>query len=327
MATFRQRGNRWQAQVRRQGQPIETKSFVTRLDAERWARGIETEMDRGGYVNQSEAHRITFGALIDRYLVEVLPSLKGAPVDAIRLKALKRNRLCALSVAALTPEHIARFRDARLAIVSNGTVIRELAYISSIINHARREWGIHIQNPVALVKKPTSPKGRDRVFTLAEQAKILSDLLPKGRQSKWMHPLVVIALETAMRRGELLALDWRDVDLHRRIATLQDTKNGDRRSVPLSNKAAETLLNLPRSSCGKVFPMTSCAVSAALKRTLARLQISDARFHDLRHTAITQIASKLPNVIELSAVSGHKSLRMLQRYYHPDVQELAKKLG
>jgi len=89
---------------------------------------------------------------------------------------------------------------------------------------------------------------------------ILSDLLPKGRQSKWMHPLVVIALETAMRRGEILALEWKDVDLHRRVATLQDTKNGERRSVPLSTKAATTLANLPRSSSGKVFPMTGCYV-------------------------------------------------------------------
>jgi integrase len=327
MATFRQRGNRWQAQVRRKGQPLETKSFTSRAEAERWARGIEADIDRGSYVNLTEAHRITLGALIDRYLVDVLPSLKGGPVDAIRLKALKRNRLCALSLAALTPEQIAKFRDSRLTEVSNGTVIRELAYISSIVNHARREWGVHIQNPVALVKKPTSPKGRDRVFTLEEQAMILNDLLPKGRQSKWMHPLVVFALETAMRRGELLALDWKDVDLHKRVATLQDTKNGDRRSVPLSVKAATTLSKLPKSDCGKVFPMTGCAVSAALKRTLSRLHIADSRFHDLRHTAITQIASKLPNVIELSAVSGHKSLRMLHRYYHPDVQELAKKLG
>lgn len=327
MASFRQRGNRWQVQVRRQGQPIESKSFITRLEAERWARSIEAEMDKGSYVNHDEAHRVTFGALVDRYIVEVLPALKGAPVDLIRLKALKRNRLCSLSIAALTPERIAQFRDSRLATVSNGTVIRDLAYISSIINHARREWGIHLQNPVALVRKPAAPNGRDRVFTLKEQAMILSDLLPKGRQSKWMHPLVVIALETAMRRGEILALEWKDVDLHRRVATLQDTKNGERRSVPLSTKAATTLANLPRSSSGKVFPMTGCAVSAALKRTLARLNIFDSRFHDLRHTAITQIASRLPNVIELSAVSGHKSLRMLQRYYHPDVELLARKLG
>ncbi len=327
MATFRQRGNRWQAQVRLKGQPLESKSFITRSDAERWARAIEAAMDKGSYVNTAVARRITFGELVDRYVLEVLPAMKGAPVDVIRLKALRRNRICALSVAALTPEQVAKFRDSRLTAVSNGTVIRDLAYISSIVNHARREWGIKIQNPVALVRKPASPKGRDRVFSLEEQTMILKDLVPKGRQSKWMHPLVVIALETAMRRGELLALVWKDIDLHRQVATLHDTKNGDKRSVPLSVKAVNTLANLPRSSCGKVFPMTSCAVSAALKRSLARLQISNSRFHDLRHTAITQIASKLPNVIELSAVSGHKSLRMLQRYYHPDVQGLAKKLG
>ena len=114
MATFRQRGNRWQAQVRLKGQPLQSKSFVTRSDAERWARGIEAAMDKDSYVNHAVARRITFGELVDRYVLEVLPTMKGAPVDAIRLKALKRNNICALSVAALTPEQVARFRDSLL---------------------------------------------------------------------------------------------------------------------------------------------------------------------------------------------------------------------
>jgi integrase len=136
-----------------------------------------------------------------------------------------------------------------------------------------------------------------------------------------------VALETAMRRSELLALQWKHVDLHRRVAVLETTKNGERRAVPLSSKAIDTLSALPRSISGCVFPMTACAVSAAFERAVERAGIMDFRFHDLRHTAITQMATKLPNVIELSAVTGHKSLKMLQRYYHPNPQELARKLG
>ncbi len=110
------------------------------------------------------------------------------------------------------------------------------------------------------------------------------------------------------------------------VAVLQTTKNGERRVVPLSLRAVATFAGLPR--CGdRVFPMSACAVSAAFERAAERACLVDLHFHDLRHTAITQMADKLPNVIELAAVSGHKSLNMLQRYYHPSPQALALKLG
>ena len=130
-----------------------------------------------------------------------------------------------------------------------------------------------------------------------------------------------------MRRSEILNLQWRNVDLSARTALLEDTKNGEKRVVPLSSTAVITLSNLPRHISGRVFPMTPCAVSAAFDRAASRASVPNVRFHDLRHTAITAMASKLPNLIELSAVSGHKSLKMLQRYYHPSARELAMKLG
>lgn len=327
MASFRMHGNRWQARVNRKGHPAAVRSFLTRQDAERWARSIEIEMDRGSFVSHTEAQRTTLGELVERYMKEVTPTLKGAKEDLIRLTAMKRNPLCQVSATALTPARLAKYRDERLASVSAGTVIRELAYLSSIINHARREWALHIQNPVTLVKKPTSPKGRERILSQQEQTRLFDAVQPTGRRSPWLLPIVRVALETAMRRGELLALQWKHVNLQQRVAVLETTKNGDRRVVPLSSKAVETLATLPHSIDGRVFPMTACAVSAAFDSAAVRACLTDLRFHDLRHTAITQMADKLPNVIELSAVTGHKSLKMLQRYYHPSAQDLAKKLG
>jgi integrase len=122
-------------------------------------------------------------------------------------------------------------------------------------------------------------------------------------------------------------LKWANVDLRSRQATLEDTKNGERRVVPLSSAAVAALEGLPRTIDGRLFPMSAYAVAAAFDRALQRAGIDGFRFHDLRHTAITRMAAKLPNLIELAAVSGHRSLKMLSGYYHPNVQDLASKLG
>lgn len=230
-------------------------------------------------------------------------------------------------MSALTPTLLASQREERLRQVAAGTVIREFACISSIINHARREWGISISNPVPLVRKPKTPRGRDRLLTTQELSRLLDALAPRDRRRIWMKPLVEFALETAMRRGELLTLRWKDIDFDQRTATLDMTKNGEKRVVPLSSSAIALLQALPRSVTGRIFPMQGAAVSKAWDRAVVRANLRDVHFHDLRHMAITKMASKLPNVIELAAVFGHKSLAMLKRYYHPNAAELAKKLG
>ena len=327
MASFRQHGRGWQARVRRQGYPDITKVFEARQDAEKWARALESEIDKGQFASVSEAQRTTLGDLIARYLVEVTPTMKGAADDTIRLKAMMRKPIARWSMANLSAARIAAFRDERLKEVSGGTVIRELAYLSAIINHARREWGINVPNPVQMVRKPPSPQARSRVLTEEEVTRLLDALEPLGRRSHWTKPAVQLALATAMRRGELLALRWENVDLVGRAAFLSDTKNGDSRTVPLSSAAVQVLTGLPRHISGVVFPVKAFTLDAAFKRGLKRAGLEGIRFHDLRRTAITRMAEKLPNVIELAAVSGHKSLMVLKRYYRPTASELAHKLG
>jgi len=327
MASFRQHGNGWQARIRKQGYPDITKSFHALLDAEKWARSVESDIDKGQFVSIDEAQRTTLADLIARYLVEVTPTMKGATADTIRLKAIMRRPISRWSMANLSASKIAAYRDDRLKVVSGGTVIRELAYLSSIINHARREWGINVPNPVQMVRKPQSPPSRGRVLTDNEVEMLLQALEPTGRRSHWTKPSVQLALATAMRRGELLSLKWEHVDLQGRTAFLPDTKNGDSRTVPLSSLAVGVLAGLPRHISGFVIPVKFCTLDAAFKRGTRRAGLDDVRFHDLRRTAITQMALKLPNVIELAAVSGHKSLMVLKQYYRPDASELARKLG
>lgn len=327
MASFRLHGTRWQARVRRQGYPDVTRSFINKNEAERWARSIESDMDKGQFTDIQEAQRTTLRELILRYVREVTPTMKSVTEDTVRLNAIARKPIASWRLANLNAARIAAFRDERLKEVSNGTVIRELAYLSSIINHARREWGINTPNPVQHVRKPPSPAGRTRTLSIDEKTKLLNALEPSGRQNIWTKPIVVLALETAMRRSELLALRWEHIDLVRQTALLPDTKNGTSRTVPLSTAAVELLGSLPRNISGNVFPIRYFTLDAAFKRAVKRAGLENFHFHDLRHTAITAIAEKLPNLIELSAVTGHKSLSMLKRYYHPSVEDLARKLG
>lgn len=329
MATFRNRHGKWQARVQRTGQPPLSKTFNSRADAERWSRQVESQIDQGRFVSFKLDERTTLADLVTRYMAEVTPSMKSAKADLIRLAALKRNPLCKLSMAALTPARVAEFRDHRLKFVSSGTVIRELAYISSIINHARREWGISIDNPVRMVRKPPTPQGRSRILSEAELHQLLEFLTPTPtrRVNPWMKPLVQLAVETAMRRGELLGLKWTDINIGNRVAHLPMTKNGEGRYVPLSSRAVSILQSIPRSLCGYVFPIKPQTVAAAFMKASKRAGFIDVRFHDLRHTATTILATKLPNVIELAAVTGHKSVTMLKVYYHPKATDLALKIG
>lgn len=327
MATFRKQGRGWQARIRRQGYPDEVKSFPSKADAERWARAIEGEMDRGEFVSRTEAEQTTFGEVIQRYLETITPKKRGHVEETIRLKATLRHRIANMSMANLTPQVVANYRDDRLCACKANTVIRDLAVMSSIINHARREWGIVIQNPVEMIRKPTMPPGRDRVLSPAEEIRLLYELAPTGRRNPIMQPLVIVAIETAMRRGEILSLRWENVHLERRVIFLPMTKNGQSRYVPLSSRAIETIKMLSKSPDGRLFSISIAAMEAAFLRAVRRANLGNLHFHDLRHTAASRMASKLPNVIELASVTGHTSLQMLKRYYHPKAEELARKLG
>jgi integrase len=327
MASLRQRGNKWQARVIRKGYPDEVRSFETKQDAQKWARSIESAMDRGAYQSPSIAKDIVFYDVLERYVQEVTPTKRGSKREAENIRFVQRQKIARHAMPFLTPAVIAAYRDERLKKVSAGTIIRELVILSSVFNHARREWGLPITNPCELVRKPPTPQGRTRTLSKEEEMRLLNELEPKGRRSRWMLPLVELAIETAMRRGELLSLKWVDVNLLAQTATLPLTKNGTLRVVPLSKKATAILENLPRNENGRVFQLTDMGMEAAFRKACSRAGIENLHFHDLRHTATSRLAAKLPNVIELAAVTGHKTIQMLKRYYHPIAEELAKKLG
>ncbi len=332
------------ARVRIKGRPEVSKVFPDARKAATWAAAQEHQLREGEYRDTRAAHRLLVRDLIDEYAGAIASRLRSADTTALRLARFRRD-LGVYSLETLTRARIAEWRDARLAEgAAPATVTRELGILSSVISYARKDLGIEIENAAGLVRRPPATRGRDRRLEPGEERRLLEALGDRagdvrgakrsgayrvGTRNPWMRPLVLLAIETAMRQGELLALTWNNVDLKARTAHLEDTKNGESRTVPLSSRAVAVLEALPRSSGmdGRVFPLTAQAVKLAWKRVCKRAGIEDLHFHDLRHEATSRLAERLPNLIELAAVTGHKDLRMLKRYYHPRAADLAKKLG
>lgn len=170
-------------------------------------------MDGGGYRSRCDADKMLLSDALLRYAEEVCPTKRGHLDEVIRINALKRTKMAAHSMEKLSSNIVAGFRDERLRAVGAGAVIRDLSLLSSVINHARREWGVTVNNPCLLVKKPPTPAGRTRVLSADEEGRLLAAVAPIGRRNPEMLPLVQLALQTAMHRGELLALRWEHVDL------------------------------------------------------------------------------------------------------------------
>jgi integrase len=328
MATIRKLRGRWQAQVRRRGVPPRAKSFDRRTDADRWARDLEAEADRCGWVADTRAaEKTTLGELLARYANEVTPTKRGAVSEKARINSIVRCPIAHRTLSRLTSSDLATYRDERLKCVGPATVVRELSTVSHTIDIATREWGLWLpRNPVKLVRRPSIPRGRTRRLKEGEEQRLL-DACERGR-TPLLRPLIVLAIETAMRRGELLDLRWEHVDFKLRVAHLPLTKNGDSRDVPLSRRAVQTLeqLRLDGVTHERIFPLSGNAVRQAFEHLRARAGMPDFRFHDLRHEAISRLFERGLSLAEVASISGHREFKMLQRYTHLRAVDLVARL-
>lgn len=358
MATIRKKGEyQWHVQIRRKGYDPQTKTFNTRIEAETWARAVENEMDRGIFVSRAEAESTTLKEALERYQREVTPRKRGAEQEKYRIRALLAHKLAKRSLAGVRGAEVAKFRDERIADgIAPSTIMKDLALLSHLFETARKEWCIEVENPVKKITKPKVDNARERRLSPEEERYLLAALDDPGdavrikdgdRRNVWTSKIARFAIETAMRQGEILALDWRHVDLERRVAHLPETKNGTTRDVPMSSAAVALLRGddeVVKLRRGKVFPTTASALKQSFTRAVARGRrnylsdckeadsdpldgfLEDLTFHDLRHVATVRLAERL-QMHELMRVTGHKDTRMLARYYHPRAEDLAKKLG
>lgn len=329
MATITKRKDSWFVQVRRKGFTPRYRSFPSRSEAQAWAREQEMKID-GRAAPKVATHILQspLSDLIERYKSEVSPSKRSCDSERLRLSKMQRHPVCRLALKEVTPTAVASYRDDRLAVAKPGTVRRELSLLKHIFDTAQIQWGLGLgRNPVADIRYPIVRDQRERRLRAAEQTKLLAEL--KKCQNKDILPLIEFAIETAMRRGEILVLHWEQVDLERRTVFIRHTKTGVPRTIPLT-KVAASILASQSDRQGPVFAVTVDCLKAAWKRACVRAGLSDIRIHDLRHEAVSRLFELGLSLPEVALVSGHKDPRMLFRYTHlmPDqVRERMDKLS
>lgn len=329
MATFEKRegirSNTWRVRVRRLDGPWLTKSFKKKIDAEAWARSIESKLDNGESVPTSEARKRTLGDAIDRYLTVTLPRAKHrkSADEQTRLLTWWKENLGERTLVTLTPSAVAAARDTLAArtvrghAVSGSTVNRYLTALSAVLRVTAKEYGWIAKNPVPSVSRLEDSKGRERFLSDTERSRLLAEC--DASPFAALGPFVRVALATGARRGELLQLQWVGVDLDRRTVRFLDTKNGESRTVPLARTAVEDLRSWRVKSgrvAGHVFGYDTDQFEKPWRAARAAAGVENLRFHDLRHSAASYLAMSGASLMDIAAILGHKTLAMVKRYSH-----------
>lgn len=319
MASYRRRGNRWQARVRRVGLKDLVETFETKARAQAWATQREAEILAG---RRGEFPNKTLADALDKYLAEESPKKLGLRWEKIRIEAFKRSTMASKRLSVLTEADIAQWRNDRLKAVSGATVRREMGLLGSILDVARREWRWLAANPMSDVSKPGVAAPRRRGVPAGACGAISSNLGgPFGTQ---VILAFALAIETAMRRGEILGLTWQQISGS--VARLPKTKNGDARAVALSGAALAILEEQKGLHPVQVFTVDPASADALFRKAVKKAGLTDLHFHDSRSEAITRLSKKL-DVLELARMVGHRDLKSLLIYYAPSAEDMAKKLG
>ncbi|MDQ9168817.1 site-specific integrase [Oxalobacteraceae bacterium R-40] len=327
MAQIRRRGpSQYQARVRIKGYPEVSKTFPTRQDAVAWASVRERKVLQGLSQAMQLADALTLNEALERYRQEVTPSKKGHAQETVRVRRWQKHALAGLPLSQLRGADLAEYRDDRAQEgVGANTIRLELALISHLYEVARKDWGLEtLNNPVKVMRKPKLPRGRDRRLLPGEEEKLLS--FCRTSANTVLETVIVLALETAMRRGEIVGLVWENINLDTRLVYLNDTKNGESRVVPLSRRA-HALLNLLERDRGRLINLHPDNVTQAFIHACKACAIQGLRLHDLRHEATSRLFEKGFNMMEVATITGHKSLSMLKRYTHLKPADLLSRLG
>jgi len=327
MASITRRGKRWVAKIRRKGHPAIQQTFQEKYDAEAWARKTESELERGLYVaDLEEARRMTFAEAMNRYLYEYVDGTKHAKNQQNRASALlERSGWGSIALANLRGTQLAQYIKKRQAEGVAGNTIRlDVALISCVFRVASTDWGMEgLRNPVKSVSKPKVATGRNRRLEAGELDSLMDHCAPK------LKPVMLFALETAMRREEIATLTRDQIDFRKRTAFLPKTKNGEERIVPLSSRAIEIIRSVPaRLDNSPIFGLPKNHITKYFGRARDKAGIQDLKFHDLRHEATTRLFERRDfDMMEVASITGHKTLSMLRRYTHLRAEDLAQRLG
>ncbi len=334
MATIRKRAKGWRAEVRRNG-VYRSATFDTKGEASAWALNVEAEILSGKH--QKGVNRPLRDAL-QRYMDEVSPTHRAYRNECVRLNYLMRDPIADVQLSRIQPKDVAEFRDRKLSEISPSTgkllkpstVKRDMNLLSGVFSIAVQEWGWLRSNPMQGVRRPKNSPHRDRRISDDEIEQILislhyDDELPVVRKHQEVAVMFLLAIETAMRLGEIAALEWDRVFIEKRFVELPITKNADPRKVPLSRRAIELLGKVKGLDDNAVFTVNAEHAGALYRKYTKHSGVKDLRFHDTRHEALTRLARKL-DVLDLARMVGHRDPRSLMVYYNATATEIAGRL-
>jgi integrase len=316
MANVRKHGDKWQVRLRRIGHRPLSKSFTLHKDALEWARQMEVQADRYELPADPKALQlVTLGDLVVRYRDTVSVTKKGGDREHVSLTAFLRHSICARRLSDLRTEDFGIYRDTMLKTIKPASLKRYLDPLHNLFELAKNEWGIPLrENPLDRLKLKAPSQRRERRLAPGEWARLLD--AAELTRNPLIEPIVRLALATAMRRGEILAIEASHISFERRSLLIPLTKNGHARTIPLTSDAIAVLTKLLPAR-GRLFSLKANAFRLAWVRLRNRAGLHDLRFHDLRHEAISRFFEMGLNPHEVALISGHTDMRMLFRYTHP----------
>ncbi len=328
MASIRKRGGKWQVQVRRGGHESSSRTFLSKSDAEKWGRHQEHLLDQDDLPgDKGILKRTKFCDLLLRYRTEITPRKKSVKQESNRLDRLLRHPIAQLRLDRIQSKHFAAFRDERLERVGQQAVRHDINVLGHVFTVATRDWGFPFNsNPVSKIAKPLQSRPRERRVAKSEMSH-LEGQAARANSPSYLLPLIYVAVETGMRKSELLGLRWENLDEQASTVVLPETKNGYAREVPLSPHAMEAIKSQSGSHPELMFPVAVATLRRHWTRLLRACEITGLHFHDLRHEAISRHFERGLSVAEVSLISGHRDPRQLFRYVHPRPADVARKLG
>lgn len=331
----------YRARVRIKGHPSISESFSSLALAKKWKRDTESAIEQGRFQFPSLAKQHTLADLIDRYFETILPTKQKNARNVKQHLLWWKQEIGHCLLSEIKPSHIAQKRDELLSQNtfykkprSSTTVVRYIASLSHAFSIALKEWEWMDENPIRKINKPKLPQGRVRFLDESEKNRLLDAC--KQSNSANLYLIVVLALSTGMRKGEILALTWNDIDFERETILLLTTKNGERRMIPLIGLPLDLLKRLNSYRQGNlVFPSPNnmnhpLDIRSAWENAVQKANITNFKFHDLRHTAASYLAMSNASLIEIGTLLGHKTVQMTKRYAHlsnEHILHMAQKLN
>lgn len=329
----------YRVRIRQPGMPLKSKTCLSLEDAKSWAKITEADLLLNAHLPKDYAKEKTFGDLVERYIQRELPKKPKMIQKQTQQLLWWKKHLGKYFLCHITAPMIAEIRDDALltettyrgGLRSPSTANRYLAVLSHAFTTAVKEWGWLRENPLSKVKRPKEGKARERFLSREEITHLLDEC--RKSQSPHLYPVVLFAITTGARKGEILGLKWGDVDFVRGIATFRDTKNGETRSVALDQAVIDCLKNEKTKRVvfsQYIFPSyngkSPAVIRAAWDAVIEKLGWKDVVFHTLRHTAASHLAMRGESDLVIAAVLGHKTLAMVKRYSHLSISATSQAL-